>query len=365
MSKIIVNTKEILKAVQTVGTCIKQKNTMPVLDNMLFWISDNQLTITADNLEIRTQVEVKVDYIGKIEIGVLYKLLTNILKGLLSAPMELSFNNFEINIKSGPGLYTIPLVKAEEFPMPKALKESHSIKVNSLEFIEALRRAILFTEQENSRNLHNIFIGISDGSTKIASTDGSVIYKYSLAATGQDQENDILISRDIAKYFIQTITLDEEIEINYTQTHLLVQLENRLVTAILSQGKFPQYDKLFASLSPNRFLKIDKAIIFPAIKRLYGIVDQNSHMLVFHLKDNKMELSFNNPMFKYNAKETLKCEYKGEDIKIEFKAGYLMNMMTTLDEEIRMELSGPDKPCLFFAENTRAILGPMSINGAW
>ena len=357
--KITINSKDLSKAVQLVGACVKPKNTMPILDNLLFRISNNKLTIIADNLEIRSQVELEVEFDGELNTCVPYKLLTDILKGLPNAPVDVSFTELNASIKSHSGLYNIPLVKADEFPKPKELNETQSIKFNGLEFTEALRKAVLFSERESITNFHNILIGIGNEDVKIASTDGSVIYEYSIDAQGD--ENQILLSRDVTKYLIQTITKDEDIEINYTETHLLIQLEGRLITAIQSQGSFPKYDPIFTSLNPNKVLKIDKDIISSAIKRLYAITDQNNYTLVFNLKGNQLELSFNNHLLKYNAKETLKCEYDGEDIEIGFNANYLMNMVSTLDEDIKMEFLQNDKPCLFFAENTRALVAPMKV----
>jgi DNA polymerase-3 subunit beta len=357
--KLTINSKDLLKAVQTVGACVKPKNTMPILDNLLFNISNNKLTVIADNLEIRTQIETQVECDGSLNTCIPYKLLTDILKGLPSQGLELTFTALNLTIKSSSGLYNIPLVKADEFPNPKELSETQSISFNALEFTEALQKALLFTERENITNFHNALIGINPEDVKIASTDGNVIYEYSLDAQGEAK--DILLSREVVKYITQTITNDEQIEINYTDTHILIQLESRLITAIQSQGSFPKYDKIFTSLNPDKFLNIDKDVISSAIKRLYNIAEQNYHTLVFNLKGDLLELSYNNDLLKYNAKETLKCEYKGDDITIGFNANYLMNMVSTLDEDIKMEILQNDKPCLFYAENTRALVAPMKI----
>lgn len=357
--KLNINSKDLFKAVQLVGACVKNKNSMPILDNLLFKAADNKLVIIADNLEIRSEVELALEFNGNLNVCLPYKLLTDILKGLPNAPLELTFDKLNVSIKSPTGLYNIPLVDSEAFPKPKELNDTQSIKLNALEFNEALRKAILFSERDTITNFHNILIGIGNEDVKIASTDGSVIYEYSLDAKGD--ENEILLSREVTKYLIQAITVDEEIEINYTETHLLIQMEGILITAIQSQGKFPKYATVFNSLNPNKTLNIDKDVISSAIKRLYAITDQNNYTLVFNLKNNQLELSFNNPLLKYNAKETLKCEYDGDDIAIGFNANYLMNMVSTLDEDIRMEFLQNDKPCLFFAENTRALVAPMKI----
>ena len=59
--KLVVNNKEILKAVQTIGALVKGNHTLPILDNILIELKNKSLTFTADNLEVRSKVEIKMD----------------------------------------------------------------------------------------------------------------------------------------------------------------------------------------------------------------------------------------------------------------------------------------------------------------
>jgi len=361
MSKISINSKDLFKAVQLVGACVKQKNTLPILDNLLFKISEGKLIIIADNLEIRTQVEITIDYVGKIEACIPYKLLTDILKGLPNAPVELSFNDFEVSIKSISGLYNIPIVKADEFPVPNELEETESVKFNALELVEVLRKSMLFGDKDASNMLgfSNILIKIGEENTKVASVESIAFYEYSLDIQGNPCE--LLLSRETAKYLIQTITKDDDLEINYTDSHLMFKLEDRLIYAIQPQGKFPNYSRILEKVKTDKVLKIDKDIILSSAKRLQAITDSDNTMVLFDLKSNELELSFNNKNFKYSAKEDLVCDYDNEALKFGMNVNYLVNVLATLDNDVIVEFSDESKPCLFYAENTVVLLAPMKL----
>ena len=49
--KFIVSRSKLFKAVQALGGVITPSNTMPILEDFLFELSDNKLSITASNLE--------------------------------------------------------------------------------------------------------------------------------------------------------------------------------------------------------------------------------------------------------------------------------------------------------------------------
>lgn len=112
----------------------------------------------------------------------------------------------------------------------------------------------------------------------------------------------------------------------------------------------------------DKTLKIERDVILPALKRLHNITDQKNHTLVFLLKDNTLELSFQHDLMKFDAVEKLVCDYDGQEIQIGFSANYLNNLLTAIEDDIVLELSTPILPCKITAENIRAILSPIRLN---
>lgn len=357
--KLVINSKEILKAVQTVGALVKGNHTLPILDNVLIELQNKKLIVTSDNLEVRSTIEIPMEVEGEIKTCVPFKLLSNILKGFPNTPIELVFDEKTLKILSETGTYTIPLVDPKEFPETKVTEVMDAIKLDSTQLIDAIKKALLFTEKANTTNYHNVLISIKPEGTKIASTDGNVIFEYSITAGGVSE--DLTISRNIASYLIQIITSGEDVELSYSDSFLFLKMQGKEINAILSNSGFPtNYTKVFESQNPDKKLTIDNSIIAPAIKRLYALTDQNNQTVKFSIKENILELSFINQLQKYDAKETLPCEYIGEPVNISFNSNYVNNMLTAIEENIEMNITDGTKPCLFIAKNIRAIVGPIN-----
>ena len=85
--KFIVSSSYLLKKLQVFGGVINNNNTMPILDNFLFELSTNSLTISASDLEttVRGTLEVESDSEGSIAVSA--KLLTDILKTFSEQPL--------------------------------------------------------------------------------------------------------------------------------------------------------------------------------------------------------------------------------------------------------------------------------------
>ena len=68
--KFIVSSSYLLKQLQVLGSVINSSNTLHILDNFLFELDQNQLKVSASDLEttMRTTLEVEANEAGKIAI---------------------------------------------------------------------------------------------------------------------------------------------------------------------------------------------------------------------------------------------------------------------------------------------------------
>jgi len=58
--KITLTRENLLKVLQTVGGVVEKRQTMPILGNILFQVSENTLTVTASDLEIETRAQTEL-----------------------------------------------------------------------------------------------------------------------------------------------------------------------------------------------------------------------------------------------------------------------------------------------------------------
>ena len=90
--KFNVSSSDLLKKLQVAAGAIGSMNVLPILEDFLFTIQDNMLTITASDLEtsIVTQIEVTGD--GEANIAVPAKILLDTLKALPAQPITFNIN---------------------------------------------------------------------------------------------------------------------------------------------------------------------------------------------------------------------------------------------------------------------------------
>lgn len=81
--KFIVSSSQLLKQLQVLGGVVNSNNTLPILDNFLFDLSENQLKISASDLETTMSSTIEVESKDTSSIAINARLLLDTLKHFL------------------------------------------------------------------------------------------------------------------------------------------------------------------------------------------------------------------------------------------------------------------------------------------
>lgn len=358
--KLTINSKDLLKALQTVGGLIKPQNTMPILDNVLFDLKPGKLLLTTDNLEVRSTIEIDVDFEGECKSCVPFSFFVNILKGFPNGPVDIIFNDKLITLKSLTGKYDISINPEDVniFPSIKKEESDNKIIVSALEFVEAVKRAYQFSDKSNADSLSSVLIWIQEGFTRVVGCTKHVFYESKIDLKGI--ESKLLLSLSTAQYLIGSIQQEDDIEVSYSGNHIYFKLDKREISAVLYDGKYPNYDVMFDKIVTDKSYKVDKDVLMPALKRILNVTDKNCYSVLFDLDEKTLNLNFNHSALNIKAEESLEIDYSGDKFSIILNAINVNGILNSVDGDITMEFSSSEKPCLLKAENTRCLFTPMT-----
>ena len=98
--KFIISSSELLKNLQILGSILNTNNTLPILDNFLFDIDNNDLLVTSSDLETTLSSKISIDSTVKVKVAIPAKLLIDILKSLPEQPLTFSLENNILEIRN-------------------------------------------------------------------------------------------------------------------------------------------------------------------------------------------------------------------------------------------------------------------------
>ena len=102
--KFIVSSSSLYKELQILSGVINSSNTIPILDNFLFEIDNNNLTISSSDLESTMTSKIDIESNSNDKVAVSAKLLTDILKTFSEQTLPFTkteYNTIEISASNG------------------------------------------------------------------------------------------------------------------------------------------------------------------------------------------------------------------------------------------------------------------------
>jgi DNA polymerase III subunit beta len=124
--KFVISSTDLLNHLQAISRVISTKNTLPILDNFLFKLQDNELVITASDLESTLTTRMHLDNTsGEGLIAIPARILNDTLKEFPEQPLtfDISTDDYSVVITTENGKFTIVGQSGEDFPQYPVLKD--------------------------------------------------------------------------------------------------------------------------------------------------------------------------------------------------------------------------------------------------
>ncbi|GHT18208.1 DNA polymerase III subunit beta [Bacteroidia bacterium] len=375
--KFTVSSTELLNHLQAINRVINNKNSLPILDNFLFELTDRTLTMTASDLEttLVTSMEL-VSAEGEGKVAVQSRLLLDTLKEFSDQPLDFEINdsNLAMVIKSPNGEFNFIGQDGDEYPiMPELTESAKTLTVAANKLSAGIANTIFCTADDDLRPVMNgVLFDMNDKLTLVA-TDAHKLVRFVTDFVSASSSAETALSFILPKKAANTlknILVKEtgDVEIVYDEKNIRFQLGNYTMVCRQIEGKFPNYNAVIPRDNSYKIIA-DRETLLGALKRVAVFSNQASNLIKLDFNANTVQVSAQDIDFSISGEETVACQYEGEPLKIGFKSSFLIDMMSNLAAtDIVFELSDPSRAGLILpvenveGEEILMLLMPMLLN---
>jgi DNA polymerase-3 subunit beta len=354
--KFIISSSLLLKNLQAVIGVINSNNTLPILDDFLFELKDDSLTVTTSDLETTMNVTVKTDKSetdGSVAIPA--KILVDTLKTLPDIPVSFSIDmgSLLIEISAGEGKYKLSGHRSDEYPRTPALEDATSLKLSSDVLAKAVNKTIFATGNDELRLvLSGVFCQLSPDDIIFVATDAHKLVRYTRTDAKAQSSAAFIFPKKPLNLLKNILSSQEtEVTLEYNRTNAFFAFNNLNLICRLIDGKYPNYDAVIPKDNPNHLI-IDRVALLNSIRRVSIFANQSTHQVRFKITGKELLLTAEDVDFSNEAKERLTCSYEGEDMEIGFNSKFLLEMLGNIDsDDVRLEMSGPSRAGILLPAN--------------
>ena len=372
--KFQVSSSQLFSQLQAVSRVIANKNSLPILDDVLFDLSGNELKLTASDGEttIRTSVVVE-NVVGEGKVASQAKLLLETLKEFSEQPLDFTIdeNNFAVSMVSTNGTYSFVGVNGNEYPeMPNAEAEARVLELPAKVLQSAIEKTVFCTADDDLRPVMNgIYFDIAEDKVTMVATDAHRLVRYTNTGVKPGVVANFILPKKPASQLKNLLAKEEEdVRVTFGSKNARFEFGSTIVVCRQIEGRFPNYNAVIPQSNQN-IVTVDRATIVNACKRVAVFANNGTAQLRLALSENKIKISAQDIDFSTSAEETIQCEYNGTPMAIGFKAPFLIDLLGSVSsDDVLLKLADPARAGLILpAENAEnedvlMLLMPMLLN---
>lgn len=334
---------------QTLAKVISSKNTMPILECFMFEVKGGILNITASDSENVMRSTMNLDeYDGDGRFAVPNRTILDAVKELPEQPLTFNVDSAtnQIVISYQNGVYNFMFQNADEYPVTQGVSDGASVvTIGSSILSDNINRSIFATAIDELRPVMNgIYFDLTPESLAIVASDGHKLVRNRNFNVKSETPASFILPKKPATLLKNVLAKDDsDVVIKFDDRRAEISFADGKLVCRLIEGRYPNYNSVIPKNNPNQ-LTIDRKAMLSALRRVMPFASESSELIRLHLESGKLELSSEDIDFATSAKETLTCEYNGQNMNIGFKGSSLSDILSNLEgDEITMELADPSR----------------------
>ena len=329
-----VSSAELLKGILDVSKAIPAKTALPILENFLFDLKEDKLTITASDQELTLRTAVKVESTKEEGcMAVPARQMTDLLKSLPDQPVVIKKKgegSFECRWSSGNS--SLPFFPASDYPEIKGAGEDalgFTVAANVLS--EGISSTIYATADDEMRPAMNgIFFDLAPGSTTLVASDSHKLICYTTDAVNTDIPSSFILHKKPAAVLKSILEKDDRtVEVKFDSSTVVFSFGDTMMVCRLIVGKYPKYRDVIPQNNAN-VLKIDRNLLISTVRRVSVCANKASNHIKFELNPGSLEITAQDLGFALAAYEKIDCDYSGAPLSIGFKSSFLVEILSNM-----------------------------------
>ena len=372
--KFTISSSKLFSQLQAVSRVINNKNSLPILDDVLFDLVGNELKLTASDGETTIRTSIEVDGVeGSGKVASAAKLLLETLKEFSEQPLAFTIdeNNFAVSMVSQNGTYSFVGVNGNEYPeMPGAEMGARELAIPANVLQSAIEKTIFATADDDLRPVMNgIFFDIAEDKVTMVATDAHRLVRYSNTGVKPGVVASFILPKKPASLLKNLLAKEEnEVKVTFGAKNARFEFGSTIIVCRQIEGRFPNYNAVIPQSNQN-IVTVDRQTIINACKRVAVFANNGTAQLRLTLTENSIKISAQDIDFSTSAEETITCDYNGTPMAIGFKAPFLIDLLGSITSaDVLLKLADPARAGLLLpAENEEnedvlMLLMPMLLN---
>ena len=319
--KLICAKSDLLNGVQIVSKAVPSKTTMSILECILIDASKGIIKLTANDTELGIDTIIEGEIIEKGIVALDAKIFFEIIRKLPDNNITIDTDsNFKTVITCEKAKFVIVGKSGEDFSYLPVIEKNVPVVLSQFTLKEAVRQTIFsISDNDSSKQMTGELFEINNDNLRLASLDGHRISIRNIKMKNSYDYKKVIIPgktlNEISK--ILSGDADKDINIYFTDKHVLFEFNNTTVVSRLIEGEYYKIDQMLSNDYETKVKINKKELLSCIIRSTVGSMN-----------------------------EEIDIDKNGRDLMIGFNPKFLIDALRVIDEEtISIYLMNAKSPC--------------------
>lgn len=351
--KFNVPSKTLYTFVSAVSKVINSKNALTILNNFLFTLEDNILTVKASDTENSLVATLEVtEAEGSGSFCLDAHRMVDLLKEMPNQGMTFDINDdtLETVISYPNGVYNTAAISGTEYPLTSGSDndgQSVEFDITSEQALRGIENTIFAVGSDDLRpQMMGILWDVKPDRIVFVATDTRKLVRYTDRSIKPEEQCSFILPVKPATVLKNVFGKEENIHVTITEKSVCFQSASYKFDCRQIKGGFPDYNRVIPPSNPN-ILTVDRMSMINAVKRVTVFGNDGNGLIKFNLSDNNLLLTAQDSGNGTSGRETVACDYAGKNMVIGFSGPYILDIYSTIQApEVVMKLADPSRPAV-------------------
>lgn len=372
--KFTVPSKTLHSFASAVSKVINAKNAITILNNFLFSIKGNTLTITACDGENTLCARILImDIEGEGDFCIDARRLVELLR--VMPEQELHFDvddkTLAVEMTHPNGTYKFMGLPGKEYPAIKrpAQENALSFKAPGSALLRGLEYTSFAAGTDMLRpQMTGVYWDIKPDRLIFVATDTHKLVKFEDGSIQSGITGSFILPNKSTNVFRSVFNKEEEVSVTLDpERGITFETETFTFDSRLVKGRFPDYTRVIPENNPYT-LTVNRHEFTTAVRRVSLFVDEGHGLIKFRVTPEKLTIKASDNEYNTSGFETLVADFNGSEMIIGFSSSYLTELASVLwTDDIIFRLADPSRPAVIVPTEDKAetkltmLLMPMNV----
>lgn len=356
---------DIAKGVGIVSKAVPTKTTMPILECILIDATTNIIKLTANDMElgIETIIDGTIEKKGMVAIDA--KIFSDIVRKLPDNEIVIETDsNNQTLITCEKAKFNIAAKSGEDFSYLPYIEKDDPVVVSQFTLKEVIRQTIFsIADNDSNKLMTGELFEINENILKVVSLDGHRISIRKIELKNSYNSRKVVVPGktliEISK--ILSGEVDSEVNIYFTNNHIVFEFDNTVVVSRLIEGEYFKIDQMLSNDYETK-VRINKKELLSCIDRATLLVKEGEKKpIIINIGDDVMEIKIKSQLGTMD--EEIFISKEGKELLIGFNPKFLIEALRVIDEEeVDLYFMNAKAPCFIKDEKESFIYLILPVN---